>query len=114
MNHQPPPFVETIQYHDIKQINENGKRVYHTPSGTTPSVTTIISKTKDMTGLNAWKKRVGEDEAKRIVTEASGVGTAMHNNLEKFLAGLKRVPGNNLVHLQANKMADVIITEALE
>ena len=79
MNYQPPPFVQAIQYHDIKQINENGKRVYHTPSGTTPSVTTIISKTKDMTGLNAWKKRVGEDEARRIVTEASGVGTAMHN-----------------------------------
>ena len=109
----PPPFIETIQYHDIKQINENGKRVYHTPSGTTPSVTTIISKTKDMAGLNAWRKRVGEDEAKRIVTEAAGVGTAMHNNLEKFLAGHKRVPGNNIVHMQANKMADVIINEAL-
>ncbi len=67
---KPPPFVELIKYHDIEQITEQGSRVYHTPSGTTPSVTTILSKTKDMRGLNAWKKRVGEDEAKRIVTEA--------------------------------------------
>ena len=107
--HSPPPFVQAIQYHELKQVNKNGKRVYETPSGTTPSVTTILSKTKDMSGLNEWKKRVGEQEAQRIVTEAAGVGTALHNNLEKFLAGEKRVPGNNLVHVQANKMADIII-----
>ena len=111
--HTPPPFVQKIQYHTLKQVNKNGKRVYETPSGTTPSVTTILSKTKDQTGLNEWKKRVGEQEAQRIVTEAAGVGTALHNNLEKFLAGEKRVPGNNLVHVQANKMADIIIENGI-
>lgn len=109
----PPPYVEAIKYHELKQVNKNGKRVYETPSGTTPSVTTILSKTKDQTGLNEWKKRVGEQEAQRIVTEAAGVGTALHNNLEKFLAGEKRVPGNNLVHVQANKMADIIIENGI-
>ena len=109
----PPPFVKAIEYHELKQVNKNGKRVYETPSGTTPSVTTILSKTKDQTGLNAWKARVGEQEAQRIVTEAAGVGTALHNNLEKFLAGEKRVPGNNLVHVQANKMADIIIENGI-
>ena len=113
MMHTPPPFVQAIQYHELKQVNKNGKRVYETPSGTTPSVTTILSKTKDQTGLNEWKKRVGEQEAQRIVTEAAGVGTALHNNLEKFLAGEKRVPGNNLVHVQANKMADIIIENGI-
>ena len=113
MMHSPPPFVQAIQYHELKQVNKNGKRVYETPSGTTPSVTTILSKTKDMSGLNEWKKRVGEQEAQRIVTEAAGVGTALHNNLEKFLAGEKRVPGNNLVHVQANKMADIIIENGI-
>jgi genome maintenance exonuclease 1 len=111
--HNPPPFVKAIEYHELKQVNKNGKRVYETPSGTTPSVTTILSKTKDQTGLNEWKKRVGEQEAQRIVTEAAGVGTALHNNLEKFLAGEKRVPGNNLVHVQANKMADIIIENGI-
>ena len=111
--HTPPPFVKAIDYHELKQVNKNGKRVYETPSGTTPSVTTILSKTKDQTGLNEWKKRVGEQEAQRIVTEAAGVGTALHNNLEKFLAGEKRVPGNNLVHVQANKMADIIIENGI-
>ena len=109
----PPPYVEAIKYHDVKQINQQGKRVYQTPSGTTPSVTTILSKTKDQTGLNEWRKRVGEQEAQRIMTEAAGVGTALHNNLERFLAGDTRQPGNNLVHIQANKMADVIIENGL-
>ena len=110
---QPPPIVEKFQYHTLKQINLEGKRVYQTPSGDkVPSVTTILSKTKDMTAINEWKQRVGETEAKRIVTEASGVGSAMHANLERYLIGEQRVPGSNLVHLQANKMADQIINQA--
>ena len=113
-NISPPPYVERHQYHEVKQINLEGKRLYEAPDGTkTPSVTTILSKTKDMTHLIAWKKRVGEQEAQRITTEAAGVGTAMHNNLERFLIGEERKPGNNLVHVQANKMADEIIKNAL-
>jgi genome maintenance exonuclease 1 len=66
-----------------------------------------------MTHLNEWKKRVGEAKAQQIVTEASGVGTAMHANLERFLIGEQRQPGNNPVHVQANQMADVIIEHGL-
>jgi genome maintenance exonuclease 1 len=66
-----------------------------------------------MTHLNEWKQRVGEENAKRITTEAAGVGTAMHSNLERFIAGMQRQPGNNPVHVQANKMADVIIENGL-
>jgi len=110
----PPPYVEKFEYHTVKQINLDGKRLYEAPDGTkTPSVTTILSKTKDMTHLNEWKKRVGEQEAQRITTEAAGVGTAMHNNLERFLTGMERMPGKNMVHVKANAMADKIIENAL-
>ena len=112
----PPPFVEKFQYKNCKQVNDpvTRKRVYQTPDGETlPSVTTILSATKDMTALNEWKKRVGEAKAQQIVTEAAGVGTGMHGNLERFIAGLQRQPGNNPVHVQANKMADVIIENGL-
>jgi hypothetical protein len=113
---QPPPFVERFQYKKCQQINDpvTRKRVYLTPDGESlPSVTTILSATKDMTALNEWKKRVGEEKAKQITTEAAGVGTAMHANLERFIAGIQRQPGNNPVHVQANKMADVIIDQGL-
>ena len=115
-NYTPPPFVERYQYQACEQVNDpvTRKRVYVTPDGERlPSVTTILSKTKDMTHLNEWKKRVGEENAKRITTEAAGVGTAMHSNLERFLCGMQRQPGNNPVHVQANKMADVIIEKGL-
>ena len=113
----PPPFVERYKYNELKQINDKvtRKRVYLTPDGEQlPSVTTILSSTKDMTHLNEWRKRVGEENARRITTEAAGIGTAMHGNLERFLVGMQRQPGNNPVHVQANKMADVIIENGLK
>ena len=112
----PPPFVERFQYKSCTQVNDpvTKKRVYLTPDGESlPSVTTILSATKDMTALNEWKKRIGEEKARQITTEAAGVGTAMHSNLERFIAGMQRQPGNNPVHVQANAMADVIITQGL-
>lgn len=113
----PPPFVERFQYKNCVQVNDpiTRKRVYQTPDGETlPSVTTILSSTKDMTALNEWRKRIGEEKANQITKEAAGVGTAMHGNLERFIAGLQRQPGNNPVHVQANKMADIIIENGLK
>jgi genome maintenance exonuclease 1 len=112
----PPPFVERYQYKNCQQVNDpvTRKRVYLTPDGESlPSVTTILSATKDMTHLNEWKNRVGHAKAQQITTEAAGVGTAMHSNLERFVAGLQRQPGNNPVHIQANQMADQIIINGL-
>ena len=112
----PPPFVERFQYKNCVQINDpvTRKRVYQTPDGEKlPSVTTILSATKDMTHLNAWKDRMGHDNAQRIANEAAGVGTAMHNNLERFLIGEQRQPGNNPVHIKANAMADQIVINGL-
>lgn len=112
----PPPFVERFRYKNCKQVNDpiTRKRVYQTPDGETlPSVTTILSATKDMTAINEWRNRVGHDKANQITKEAAGVGTSMHGNLERFLAGMERQPGGNLVHDQAHKMADVIISQAI-
>jgi len=111
-----PPFVERFQYKNCLQVNDpvTRKRVYQTPDGERlPSVTTILGSTKDMTGLNEWKKRIGHEKAQQITTEAAGVGTAMHANLERFLIGEQRQPGNNPVHVQANKMANIIIENGL-
>ena len=113
---KPPPFVERFQYKNCVQVNDpiTRKRVYQTPDGEClPSVTTILSATKDMTHLNEWKKRIGVEKAQQITTEAAGVGTAMHANLERFLIGEARQPGNNPVHIKANAMADQIIANGL-
>ena len=94
-------------YKQFKRKTINGKRLYENPYGDpVPSVTTILSKTKDMTHLNAWKKRVGEKKAQEIVTEAANVGTVMHEMLEAWSLN-KEYTGKNL--LQAKMMAETVI-----
>lgn len=78
-----------------------------------PSVTTILSKTKDMAHLIAWKKRIGEDKAKQITEESAGLGTTMHAHLEAHILGQQRPGGNNYGRLMAQRMADTIISEGL-
>ena len=73
----PPLMVQKFQYQSCQQINDpvSGKRVYLTPGGTkTPSVTTILSATKDQTALDEWRKRVGIENAKKIAAEAANIG----------------------------------------
>lgn len=95
----------------------NGKRHYCTPDGRKlPSVTTILEKTKPkdkVDALNNWRKRVGEDAAKNIVTEASNTGTIMHKMLEDHLSGNAKAPGSNLVQKIAHPMARTIIDNGL-
>ena len=76
-------------------------------------MTTVLSATKDMTHLNAWKKRVGAQEAQRIATESANIGTVMHRSLEKHVKGEDRKPGSNLIQQKAHTMANVIIDNGL-
>ena len=92
-----------------------GKRKYMTPDGgAVASVTTILSATKDMSHLIAWKRRVGEKKAQEIVTEASGVGTRMHKYLEDYVDyGELPTPGSNPFAIKAHRMAEVIRDRAM-
>ena len=94
-------------YKEFKRKSVGGKRLYENPYGDpVPSVTTILSKTKDMTHLNAWKKRVGEKKAQEIVTEAAGVGSIMHEMLEAWSLN-QEYTGKTM--LQAKMMAETVI-----
>ena len=107
--------VAKYPYNQLTRSSPEGKRHYTTPDGrTVASVTTILSQTKDMTHLNAWRKRVGEKEAQRIATESANIGTVMHRSLEKHVKGESRVPGSNLIQQQAHAMANVIIENGLK
>ena len=66
-----------------------GKRHYEINGGEKlPSVTTILSLTQDpekTKSLQAWRDRIGEAAATRIVDEAGIRGTAMHKILENYI-----------------------------
>lgn len=68
-------------------IEKYGKHFYETPQGETyPSITTKLSKTKDYSGLNIWRARVGESVAKHIMETAATIGTATHKIIEQYLS----------------------------
>ena len=107
-------LVNKFDYIQYKRKSLDGQRYYVNESGDpVPSVTSILSKTKDMTGLNAWKKRVGKAEAQRIVTESANLGTVMHKHLECFIEGTQRPSGTNHVHIQAKQLSDTVIEQGL-
>ena len=108
-------LVNKYDYKDLKRESVDGKRLYACPDGNhVASVTTILSKTKDMTHLIAWRKRVGEKKAQEIVTEAASVGTRMHKFLEDYVeTGEWPKAGSNPYSQQANGMATVIKEEAM-
>jgi genome maintenance exonuclease 1 len=73
-----------------KQITdeESGSRVYEIVGTRLPSVTTVLSATKDQTFLKNWKAKVGNEEAERIKNISSKRGTSMHKFLESHIQGI--------------------------
>ena len=76
-----------------------------------PSVTTVLDKTSDKTALIAWRKRVGEQEANRVSKESAGLGTKVHNAIEKYILGETVEFGTNMVSVMAKQMSDLVINE---
>lgn len=67
-----------------RETTDQGRK-YFTPEGNTyPSVTTVLG-IQDKSGLQAWKDRVGEEEANRISRQAATRGTAVHKLAEDYI-----------------------------
>ena len=68
------------------QTEIDGVRYYQTPQGKLyPSITTVLSKTSDMSGLDEWRERVGSEVAEQIMKEAQIHGTMTHKLCEDYL-----------------------------
>ena len=75
-----------VEIPEVGTTNVNRKRFYMTPTGTYPSITTVLGVRKEKkAGLQAWRNRVGEDVANHIMRTAAGRGTAVHHMCEDFL-----------------------------
>lgn len=78
------------KFNYITEINVDtitSGRTYHTPDGSFPSLTTILGKTANNPWLEAWKARVGEEEAARVSKEATDRGTWIHEIAERHFNG---------------------------
>jgi len=80
-------ILKKYPYKHYNRFQDTDGRKYLVDNVKVPSVTTILSATKDMTQLNDWRRRVGNEEANKIMKKASTVGTEMHQVLEYALNG---------------------------
>ena len=104
-------LIQKYNYAELKR-KEGDARLYLTPDGEAlPSVTTILSKTKDRSFLKKWRAKVGEEEAEKIIRDSAKIGTALHLYIERFVNGDKYKDLTE-VGVQAEKMAQRIIDEA--
>lgn len=106
--------LQKYDYSGVTRVDQPGHRYYQDPQGARiPSVTTILSATRDMTHILAWRKRIGEQAADQISRESTSLGTMMHTHLENHILGHPRPQGTNLGRVLAESMANTIITNAL-
>lgn len=78
----------------LKQINENGQRLYVTENGEKyPSVTTALG-ALNRKKIWEWRQRVGSEAANKISTQASRAGTAVHHIAEDYILGQMKEDAN--------------------
>lgn len=101
---------------DIKNTDTEEGRYYTTPQGNKYwSVTTLLGRGGDKQYLEDWKARVGEDEAKKIVTQAGIRGSEVHDLAEKYLLSEKNyakgaMPFNKMTFNVIKKVLDKNVT----
>lgn len=107
-------LTNIYQYPTLKRNDSPNGRTYNTPLDDValPSVTTILSATKsaeDKKKLDDWRKKVGEEEATKIVNESTYIGEHLHKNLENYMLGISDRTGP----LISKIMTDIIINNGL-
>lgn len=80
-------FVKhNIELPELKATTTESGRVYKTPTGNFPSVTTVLSITSKE-AIKAWRDRIGHEEADKITKFATDRGTSVHEYCERYLEG---------------------------
>ncbi len=105
---------DLVEHLDIDTVNIDGKRHYVTPVGKLMSVTTVLGERLDKTGLIEWRKKVGEEEANKISTQAARRGTAIHDMAEKYILNnpnyaRSHMPGNVYTFKALQKPLDAYV-----
>ena len=77
--HLPTPFNE------IPAKIINGQRIYATPVGNFPSITTILGAVADKSWLDGWKMSLGADKAATETKRCAERGTNVHLLAERYL-----------------------------
>ena len=103
---------DRYNYVRVPRSDDEGNRTYDVKGTKLPSVTTILSRTKDQGFLRKWKARVGDSQAEAIKNLSSKRGTSMHKFIEAFILGRGYEDLTSLGQ-QAKTMATKVIERGL-
>ena len=103
---------DRYNYVHVPRSDDQGRRTYAVGETKLPSVTTILSRTKDQGFLKRWRAKVGEAQAEVIKNVASKRGTSMHKFIEAFILG-KGYEDLTSLGQQAKTMAAKVIEKGL-
>ena len=106
------------------EYNNQYQEKYVWPDGDLLSPSRVFDGTSDKSGLDRWRKKVGDEEADRIIEESKSIGTSMHQYLENSILKFANVKYQNLppivnpafhpYHDMANKLGAVILEQGLK
>ena len=88
-----------LEFEELKSITTSGSRVYETPDGTFPSITTVLGRKKAQF-FKEWRARIGEEEANKITTQATRRGTKVHKVVENYISNQQDYFGDSLPHVR--------------
>lgn len=78
--------LNLVELPSLERTHRPSGRFYVTPEGNSyPSVTTILGEMGDKTALDAWRARIGAEEAERQSRYAANRGTIVHDLCEKLV-----------------------------
>ena len=103
---------DRYNYVRVPRSDDEGNRTYDVGGTKLPSVTTILSRTKDQGFIRKWKAKVGEANAEIIKNLASKRGTSMHKFIEAYILG-KGYEDLTTIGREAKTMAEKVIERGL-
>ena len=85
--------MSSVEFPELVVHNIRGMRFYEAPDGNKyPSITTVLSKQPGkQEGLQKWRERIGEEQARLVSGKAARRGTAFHNICEDYLNGVEDI-----------------------
>ena len=103
------PLKALPKYEAVRATAADGTRQYDTPIGKVPSVTTVLSGSRDNTGIEMWRESIGEERANQITEMACWRGDQHHLNIEnKLMNGVE--PKLNMVTMRYWKSTAEFLT----
>jgi len=104
------PIRKRYLYESMQRIDDEKGRLYVVEGGSKlPSVTHILSSTKDSKPLKTWAERVGEEAADKIKNDSATIGTHMHSVVERMLLNRALPSPRTWLAVQGYRMGYLLI-----